>query len=80
MLWKALQIAIVTWLLLAAGAAASKEKKQQVTPEPTPPEMQLLGGRKLTYERSFHSAREVKPKRGFWNKVLDFVAGEPDFH
>ena len=42
--------------------------------------MQLLGGRKLTYERSFHSAREVKPKRGFWKKVLDFVAGEPDFH
>ena len=80
MLWKALQIAIVTLVLLASGAAASKEKKQQVTPEPTPPEMQLLGGRKLTYERSFHSAREVQPKRPFWKKVLDFVAGEPEFH
>ncbi|HEY5175318.1 MAG TPA: 6-bladed beta-propeller [Terriglobales bacterium] len=80
MLWKALQIAIVTLVLLASGAAASKEKKQQVTPEPTPPEMQLLGGRKLTYERSFHSAREVQPKRTFWKKVLDFVAGEPEFH
>ena len=73
------QIATVALVLLASGAAASKEKKQQVTPEPTPPEMQLLGGRKLTYERSFHSAREVQPKRGFWKKVLDFVA-EPEFH
>ena len=73
MLWKALQIAIVTLLLLTAGVAASKEKKP-VSPEPTPPEMQLLGGRKLTYERSFHSAREVEPKRGFWKKVLDFAS------
>lgn len=79
MFLKALQIAIVALLLLATGAAASKEKKQ-VTPEPTPPEMPLLGGRKLAFERTFHSAREVQPKRGFWKKVLDFVAGEPEFH
>ena len=41
--------------------------------------MLLEGGRKLSYERSFSSQREVKPKRGFWNRVVDFVAGEPDF-
>jgi DNA-binding beta-propeller fold protein YncE len=40
----------------------------------------LEGGRKLIYERTFGSEREVKPKRGFWNRVLDVVAGEPDFH
>jgi DNA-binding beta-propeller fold protein YncE len=58
-------------------ALASKTKEKPV--EPAPADMVLEGGRKLSYERSFSSQREVKPKRGFWNKVLDFVAGEPDF-
>jgi DNA-binding beta-propeller fold protein YncE len=47
-----------------------------------PPEawrMALDGGRSLTWERSFHSEREVRPNRGFWHKVLDVVAGEPEF-
>lgn len=42
--------------------------------------MSLDGGRKLTWERSFKSESEVKPNRGFWNKVLDVVAGMPDYH
>jgi DNA-binding beta-propeller fold protein YncE len=75
-----LQIATITLVLLASGASASKEKKQPIASEPSPPEMQLLGGRKLTYERSFHSAREVQPKRPFFKKVLDFVAGQPTWH
>lgn len=44
-----------------------------------PPELLLEGGRKLVYERTFGSEREVKPKRGFWNRLVDFVAGEPEF-
>ncbi len=64
-------------LFLLTPVLASKTKEKPV--EPTPPDMVLEGGRKLSYERSFSSQREVKPKRGFWNKVLDFVAGEPDF-
>ncbi len=47
--------------------------------EKTAWEMSLDGGRSLTWERSFHSESEVKPNRGFWNKVLDFVAGAPDY-
>lgn len=43
-------------------------------------EMSLDGGRKLTWERSFTSEHEVKPNRGFWNKVVDVIAGEPDYH
>ena len=38
------------------------------------------GGRKLSFERSFSLEREVKPKRSFWTRVVDVVAGEPDFH
>jgi DNA-binding beta-propeller fold protein YncE len=48
--------------------------------EPGPLELLLEGGRKLSYERSFGSEREVKLKRGFWNRLVDFVAGEPEFH
>jgi len=42
-------------------------------------EMSLDGGRKLTWERSFGSESEVKPNRGFWNKVVDVIAGAPDY-
>jgi sugar lactone lactonase YvrE len=68
-------IAIV--LLLAASAWASKQPAGAV---PAPPDLLLEGGRKLSYERSFSSEREVKIKRGFWTRVLDAVAGEPDYH
>ncbi len=42
--------------------------------------MSLDGGRKLSFERSFSSESEVKPNRGFWNKVVDVIAGAPDYH
>ena len=38
------------------------------------------GGRKLSFERSFSLEREVKPKRSFWTRVVDVIAGQPDFH
>jgi hypothetical protein len=41
--------------------------------------MSLDGGRKLSWEHSFHSETEVKPNRGFWNKVVDVIAGAPDY-
>ncbi|HEY2860960.1 MAG TPA: 6-bladed beta-propeller [Terracidiphilus sp.] len=43
-------------------------------------EMTLDGGRSLTWQRAFQSEAEVKPNRGFWNKVVDVIAGSPDFH
>ena len=57
------------------AGAASKHPQ----PTSTPPELQLQGGRRLVYESSFSSEREVKLKRGFWNHVLDIVAGAPEF-
>ena len=41
--------------------------------------MSLDGGRKLTWEHSFNSESQVKPNRGFWNKVVDVIAGAPDY-
>ena len=67
--------------LLLTMPALSKTKNVKNPPEkPSIPDVLLEGGRKLSYERSFTSEREVKPKRGFWNKVVDVVAGEPEFH
>ena len=40
----------------------------------------MEGGRRLLYERSFSSEREVKIKRSFWNKLVDIVAGQPEYH
>lgn len=65
--------------LLTTPIAASPKSK----PKPTAPEqweMSLEGGRKLTWDHSFTSEVEVKPNRGFWNKLVDIVAGAPDFH
>jgi DNA-binding beta-propeller fold protein YncE len=65
-------------LLLLSPAWASKKPNDSLT-QVQGPELLLEGGRKLTWERSFSLEREVKPKRSFWTKLVDVVAGEPDF-
>jgi len=64
-------------LLLVLPVWASKAKKEK-TVEPAPPDLLLEGGRKLHYERSFSSEKEVEGKRGFFTKLVDVIAGEPD--
>jgi DNA-binding beta-propeller fold protein YncE len=66
---------ILLLLLSPLWAAENKEN-------PTifhPADLMLEGGRKLTYERSFSTEKEVRGKPGFWTKVLGVVAGEPDY-
>jgi DNA-binding beta-propeller fold protein YncE len=79
----AANVACAVCLLLAPGmlapAWASRRSKEKVSAA-APPDLLLEGGRKLSYERSFHSEREVRPQRGFWRRALDVIAGEPDFH
>ena len=77
-LQKAFAVSILVGLL-GIPAVAGKPSKTTVVP-PAPPELLLDGGRKLTFERSFSLEREVKPKRSFWTRVVDVIAGEPDFH
>ncbi len=65
-------------LLPCFSAAMSRsEKTRQIA---NPPDLLLDGDRKLSWVRSFTSEREVRGKLGFWTKVLDVVAGEPDYH
>ena len=73
-----LGLAATTFLSLAPASASPQRKEKPATS--SGPELMLLGGRKLSYERSFSFEREVKPKRGFWKRALDIVAGEPEFH
>jgi DNA-binding beta-propeller fold protein YncE len=60
-------------------AAEPKAKSKEKANADSPPPLTLSGGRTLSYERSFSSEREVKLKRGFWNRVVDIVAGAPEF-
>jgi DNA-binding beta-propeller fold protein YncE len=71
--------------LIAAAAALqvscvwASPKSRPTAPLPEQWQMSLDGGRALSWERSFHSQSEVKPNRGFWNKVVDVIAGAPDY-
>src|SRR3954471_5151607 len=75
----ALLLVLCAAILVIVPLRASKSKAEKAIVTHMP-ELELLGGRKLTFERVFGNEREVKPNRGFWNKVLDVVAGEPEFH
>ncbi len=67
------------FLLLLPGVAVAASKAKPAGPV-TLPQLELTGGRKLLYEGSVNSEREVKNKPRFWGRVLDIVAGEPDYH
>jgi DNA-binding beta-propeller fold protein YncE len=70
----------ITFLVLAASLSASRKPKSKPNEIEAPRPMLLEGGRSLTFERAFSSEREVKLKRGFWTRVLDIVAGAPEYH
>ena len=65
-------------MLFVSPAYAIKDKKKEIAVTPVP-DLLMDGGRKLSYERSFSNEREVKPKRGFFTKVVDVVIGAPDY-
>ncbi len=63
--------------LLFVSSSLAREK----SPKPVMvPELILTGGRKLIYKGSISSQKQVRARRGFWNRLLDVVAGEPTFH
>ncbi len=72
------QVVVILLLLLSPGWASRKHEQAAVLVRPA--DLLLEGGRKLVYERSFSSEREVRKKPGFFGKLVNVVAGEPDFH
>ncbi len=65
--------------MLSPAVAASSQNADTLTQAARSGFLLPEGGRKLTWERSFGLEREVKPKRSFWTKLVDVVAGPPDF-
>lgn len=75
-LWTRFATAALVLLLLAPAYGGKRQKPSAERPWP---ELLLEGGRKLTYQQTFTSERDVRGKPGFWSKLVDIVAGEPDF-
>jgi len=73
-------IAVFATLAICSAICSAKNSKKTIAQQVEISPLALDGGRQLAYERSFSSEREVKLKRGFWNRVVDIVAGAPDFH
>jgi DNA-binding beta-propeller fold protein YncE len=67
-------------ILCLNPAATAGDKKKNEPVRIDIPELLLDGGRKLRFERMFSSQQEVKPKKGFWTKVVDVVIGAPEYH
>ena len=65
--------------IFVAGSAFAAKDKKEALPSISVPEVLMDGGRKLRYERMFSNEHEVKPKRGFFTKIVDVVIGAPDY-
>ncbi len=70
-------LAAVMLFLLTPGWGSKKPDNQAAATRPA--DLLLEGGRKLVYERSFSSEREVRKKPGFLGKVVNVIAGNPDY-
>jgi DNA-binding beta-propeller fold protein YncE len=58
--------------------APAAGKKQQTTVA-APPDLLLEGGRKLSFDHALASEHDVRGKPGFLKKLVDVVAGEPEY-
>jgi DNA-binding beta-propeller fold protein YncE len=65
--------------LLSLCLLASAAPKPKTPPAAGNFGLEMDGGRRLTFERSFSSDRDVR-RPGFFAKLVDFVAGSPDLH
>ncbi len=70
---------LVIFLVVSVFVPAVASKKEKAPAETPWPELLLEGGRKLSYVQTLSAEQDVRGKPGFWAKVLDIVAGEPDF-
>ncbi len=70
---------LLTGALLLSLSPASAVKVSKTPAEKPWPELLLEGGRKLSYQQSIKSERDVGARQGFWSKLADIVAGPPEF-
>ncbi len=79
--------AAMVGILLAASsafaAAAPGERdtvpQSSATESEQVPPLLLAGGRRLEFVRAIASERQLQPRRSFWKKLVDWVAGPPAY-
>ena len=64
-------------LLLSIAPAFAVERSKAPAEKPWP-ELLLEAGRKLTYQQSIQSERDIGSRQGFWSKLAGIVAGAPE--
>ncbi len=64
---------------LCIPAALAGKKAKSAGPVKAP-ELELTGGRKLLYEGSISSQKQVQGRPRIWTRLFDAVVGEPRFH
>lgn len=70
-----LGLVMIAALVVAPLGAASKKD----TPAPVP--IAIFDGKsRIEFVRTIASERDLRPTRGFFSKVIDFVAGAPEWH
>lgn len=60
---------------LVSAAPAPRDAKAR-----TVPVLLLEGGRKLVFEGSLSTEKDIQPKRGFFKKLVEVVIGAPEVH
>ncbi|MGA2131504.1 MAG: 6-bladed beta-propeller [Bryobacteraceae bacterium] len=65
-------------LLLAPGPVSARPHARAPVPADAP-QLEMDGGRRLVFEGNFSSERDLRGKRGFWTKLKDAFAGEPEY-
>jgi DNA-binding beta-propeller fold protein YncE len=65
-------------LMLSLAPAFAVERSKTPADKPWP-ELLLEAGRRLTYQQTIQSERDVGSKQGFWSKLAGIVAGAPEF-
>ncbi len=70
---------LLTGALLLSLVPAFALERSKTPADKSWPELLLEAGRKLTYQQSITSERDVGGKQGFWSKLVGIVAGAPEF-
>ncbi len=66
---------------VASTAFAASRQPRDAQPAAARRELVALeGGRRLDFLRTFSSETDLKPHRSFWKRVIDVVAGPPEYH
>jgi DNA-binding beta-propeller fold protein YncE len=68
-------------LLVAFSASAGNRPRRDSKSAAERQEIVALeGGRRLYFLRAFSSESDLNPRRSFWKRVFDVIAGPPEYH